>query len=111
AGELGAGKPEILIDDEQFAPEQMQQFRRLFRDHVDVAAELEAGVLDAGDDGERRGGGAADDAVGTILAAHELRGPHPYLLDRMVDGDGVERYLAGADRAQRIGKAVHRMTV
>ncbi len=92
-------------------PEQMQQVRRLLRHDIDVATEFQAGVLDAGDDGQRRGRGAADEAVRPVVAAHQLRGAHPDLLDRVVDRDSIERHFAGADLAQRIGKTVHRVAV
>ena len=55
-----AGPAEILVDDVDGRPEQVQQLRRLFRHDVDVAAERQAGILDAGDDRQRCGAGAAD---------------------------------------------------
>ena len=88
---------------------QRQQIRRLLRDDIDVAAELQARVLDPGDQRQCRCGGAADDAVGAAFAAHELRGALPDMLDRLIDRGRAERDLDGVDLAQRIGKAGDRV--
>ena len=46
--ELAPGEPDILVDDMQLRPEEVEQLRRLLRHDVDVRPHLQTRILDAG---------------------------------------------------------------